>query len=95
MKLLAELAEWECKAADNVSCSNRNAIYALICCKCEKTVYLCETERMLKEGVDERLLDVLQQAENPIMRHFEGCKEEHVKLPSYKEHFMKLAYADS
>ena len=78
-----------------MSCSNRNAIYAIICCKCDKTVYVGETERMLKEAIDEHLRDVLQQAENPIMRHFEGHKEEYVKLTSYKEHFKKIAYTDS
>ena len=68
------------KTAENVSCSDRNVVYALICCKCDKTVYVGETERMLKERIDEHLRDVRQQAEKPIMRHFEGHKEEHVKV---------------
>ena len=70
------------KTAENASCSDRNVVYALICCKCDKTltVYVGETERMLKERIDEHLLDVRQQAEKPIMRHFEGHKEEHVKV---------------
>ena len=66
--------------AENASCSNRNVVYALICCKCDKTVYVCETERMLKERIEKHLRDVRQQAEKPIMRHFEGHKEEHVKV---------------
>ena len=68
------------KTAENASCSHRNVVYALICCKCDKTVYVGETERMLKERIDEHLRDVRQQAEKPIMRHFEGHKEEHVKV---------------
>ena len=35
---------------------------------------------MLKERIDDHLRDVRQQAEKPIMRHFEGHKEEHVKV---------------
>ena len=68
------------KTAENASCSDRNVVYALICCKCDKTVYVGKTERMLKERIDEHLRDVRQQAEKPIMRHFEGHKEEHVKV---------------
>ena len=35
---------------------------------------------MLKERIDEHLRDVRQQAEKPIMRHFECHKEEDVKV---------------
>ena len=41
---------------------------------------LVKPKRMLKERIDEHLRDIRQQAEKPIMRHFEGHKEEHVKV---------------
>ena len=43
-------------------------------------MYVGETERMLKERIEEHLRDVRQQAEKPIIRHFEDHKEEHVKV---------------
>ena len=57
------------KTAKNVSDSDRNVIYALICCECDKAVYVDVTERMLKEQIDEYHL-----TGKPIMRHFEGHK---------------------
>ena len=58
------------KTSDIPSCSDRNVVYALVCCKCDKTVYVGETERTLKERLDEHLWDERQQAEKPIMTHF-------------------------
>ena len=52
------------KTAENASCSDRNVVYALICCKCDKTVYVGETERMLKERIDEHLRDVRSKLRN-------------------------------
>ena len=50
------------KTAGNASCSDRNVIYASICCNCGKTVYVGKTKRMLKERIDEYLRDVCQQS---------------------------------
>ena len=68
------------RTAENPRCSDRNIVYALICNKCDKTVYVGETERTLKERIDEHLRDVRQQNEKHIMRHFEGHREEDVKV---------------
>ena len=68
------------RTAENAKCSDRNIVYALICNKCDKTVYVGETERTLKERIVEHLRDVRQQNEKPIMRHFEGHEEEDVKV---------------
>ena len=37
----------------NATCEDRNLIYALICNRCAKTVYVGETERTLKERTTE------------------------------------------
>ena len=75
--------------AENPCCSDRNIAYALICCKCDKTVYVGETERTLKERTDEHLRDVRQQAEKPIMRHFEGHKEEQLRVTILQRMFQE------
>ena len=77
------------KTAQDPSCSDRNIVYALICCKCDKTVYVGETERTLKERTDEHLRDVRQQAEKPIMRHFEGHKEEQLRVTILQRMFQE------
>ena len=77
------------KTAENPSCSDRNIVYALICCKCDKTVYVGETERTLKERTDEHLRDVRQQVEKPIMRHFEGHKEEQLRVTILQRMFQE------
>ena len=68
------------KTAENPSCSDRNVVYALICCKCDNIVYVGEIERTLKEGINEHFRGVRQQAEKTIMRHFEGNKEEQLRV---------------
>ena len=45
-----------------------------------KPVRTLETERMLKEWIEEHLRDVRQPAEKPLIWHLEGNKEEHVKV---------------
>ena len=45
-----------------------------MCDRCKMTVYVGETERSLKERVSEHMRDVKNQAEKPIMRHFNGHK---------------------
>ena len=51
-------------------CKDQNLIYALLCKKCDKIVYVGETERTLKERIDEHKRDIKYQKEKPIMRHF-------------------------
>ena len=48
-----------------------------------------ETERTLKERTDEHLRDVRQQAEKPIMRHFEGHKEEQLRVTILQRMFQE------
>ena len=77
------------KTVQTASCSDRNVVYALICSRCNKTVYVGETERSLKERTEEHLRDVRQQADKPIMRHFEGHCEEHVKVAIVQRTFQE------
>lgn len=77
------------KTVVTASCSDRNVVYALICSRCNKTVYVGETERSLKERTEEHLRDVRQQADKPIMRHFEGHSEEHVRVAVVQKVFQE------
>ena len=52
-------------------------------------MYVSETERMLKERIDEHLRDVCQRAEKPIMRHFEGHKEEQLRVTILQRMFQE------
>ena len=54
----------------DANCKDKNLVYVLLCKKCEKTVYVVETERTLKERIDEHMRDIEYQKEKPIMRHF-------------------------
>lgn len=56
-------------------CTDRNLIYALICNKCDLTVYVGETERTLKERVEEHRRDIKYQRDKPIMKHFKNHSE--------------------
>ena len=60
---------------EDAKCTDRNLIYALICNKCELTVYVGETERTLKERVEEHKRDVKYQRNKPMMKHFENHDE--------------------
>ena len=77
------------KTAENPSCSDRNVVYTLICCKCDKTVYVGETERTLKERIDEHFWGIRHQGEKPIMRHFEGHKEEQFRVTILQRTFQE------
>jgi hypothetical protein len=59
----------------DAKCADRNLIYALICNKCDLTVYVGETERTLKERVEEHRRDVKYQRDKPIMKHFKDHDE--------------------
>ena len=54
----------------DAKCTDKNLIYALICKKCDKTIYVGETERTLKERTEEHLRDIRYQKDKPIMKHF-------------------------
>ena len=45
-------------------------MYGLLCKRCDKTIYVGETERSLKERISEHLRDIKQQTDKPINRHF-------------------------
>ena len=54
----------------DANCKDQNLVYVLLCKKCEKTVYVGETERPLKERIDEHMRDIKYQKEKPIMINF-------------------------
>ena len=57
------------------TCKDRNLIYALICNRCAKTVYVGETEQTRKERTTEHRRDIKFQKDKPIMRHFRDYEE--------------------
>ena len=59
---------------------DRNLIYALFCNRCEKTVYVGETERTLKERTIEHKRDIKFQKDKPIMRHFRSHEEKDLSV---------------
>ena len=61
-------------------CSDVNLIYGLICNRCDKTVYVGETERSLKERISEHLRDKRQQSDKPIIRHFQDHSENDLRV---------------
>lgn len=73
-------AERQYRTTQILGCSDRIVVYVLICSKCDKTVYVGKTERTVKERTEEHLGDVRNQTDIPIMRHFEGHREEDVKV---------------
>ena len=64
----------------DATCKDRNLIYALICNRCAKTVYVGETERTLKERTTEHRRDIKFQKDKPIMRHFRDHEEKDLSV---------------
>ena len=64
----------------DATCKDRNLIYALICNRCAKTVYVGETERTLKERTTEHKRDIKFQKDKPIMRHFRNHEEKDLSV---------------
>ena len=60
----------------DATCKDRNLIYALICNRCAKTVYVGETVRTLKERTTEHRRDI----DKPIMRHFRAHEEKYLSV---------------
>ena len=61
-------------------CTDRNVVYGLLCNLCDKTIYVGETERSLKERIEEHLRDVRSQNDKPIMKHFTGHSDKTVSV---------------
>ena len=70
-------------------CTDVNLVYALVCSRCNKTVYVGETERCLKERAEEHLQDVRQQTDKPIKRHFKDHTTEDVKVAVLQKVFQE------
>ena len=64
----------------DATCKDRNLIYALICSRCAKTVYVGETEQTLKERTTEHRRDIKYQKDKPIMRHVRDHEEKDLSV---------------
>lgn len=58
--------------ARDITCRVRNVVYAIICTRCQATVYVGETERELRERMSEHLRDIRLKKDKPINFHFGG-----------------------
>ena len=58
------------KPATDVTCRTRNVVYAILCTKCQSTIYVGETERELQARVTEHLRDIRLRKDKPINAHF-------------------------
>ena len=69
-----EISDTSCQVTyspvQDITCHIRNVVYAIICTKCRSTVYVCETERELRERMTEHLRDVRLRKDKPINFHF-------------------------
>ena len=68
------------KPISKPACTQRNVVYALLCEPCQKTVYVGETERPVKERIGEQMRDIKVQAEKPIMWHFSRQSVDYVRF---------------
>lgn len=68
------------RTVTNMSCTDRNLVYGLMCARCDKTIYVGETERTLKERITEHLRDVRLQTEKPVNRHFKDHSENDLRV---------------
>ena len=65
----------------DANCKDQNLVYVLLCKNCEKTVYVGEAERTLKERIDEHMHGIKYQKEKndnetfyePRSTRFWGC----------------------
>ena len=64
----------------DATCKDRNLIYALVCNQCAKTVYVGETEQMLKERTTEHRRDIKFQKDKPIMQLFWDHEEKDLSV---------------
>ena len=67
-----------------MNCKTSNVVYALACHRCDRTVYVGETERTLKARITEHLRDVRLEKEKPINKHFCGHSEDDVRVAVMK-----------
>jgi len=58
------------KLKSYLGCSVRNLVYAIVCTRCEATVYVGETERTFKERIMEHIKDVEYKRDKAVGKHF-------------------------
>lgn len=54
-----------------VDCSTRNVVYVISCVRCDRVVYVGETERSVRERMLEHMRDVRNGLDKPIIKHFD------------------------
>jgi hypothetical protein len=79
----------------NQSCCTRNVVYALSCTQCGTCVYVGETERALKERVDEHLADIKHKRDKPVSLHFnsDGHSGNEIRVAAIQKIFDNSRYA--
>ena len=58
------------QTVQDVTCRVRNVVYAIICTRCQATLYVGETERELRWRTSEHLRDKRLEKEKIITFHF-------------------------
>ena len=53
-------------------------IYGIVCVKCDRAIYVGETERTLKERISEHMRDIKNSADKPINCHFQNHNEKNI-----------------
>ena len=66
------------KVETTARCTDRNIIYGIVCVKCDRAIYVGETERTLKERISEHLRDIKNSADKPINCHFQNHNEKNI-----------------
>ena len=71
----AEIPEIK-KIQKEVNCKTTNVVYGIKCQKCDKIVYVGETERTVAERIKEHLADVRHKREKAVSFHFNSADHE-------------------
>ena len=66
------------KVEATARCTDRNIIYGIVCVKCDRAIYVGETERTLKERISEHMRDIKNSADKPINCHFQNHDEKDI-----------------
>ena len=66
------------KVETTACCTDRNIIYGIVCVKCDRAIYVGETERILKERISEHKRDIKNSADKPINCHFQNHYEKDI-----------------
>ena len=64
------------KIQKEVNCKTTNVVYGIKCQKCDKIVYIGETERTVAERIKEHLADVRHKREKAVSFHFNSADHE-------------------